>query len=89
MGQIKLPLGQDLLKVLENTTLIKPDVPFNIALNIFHMLQKIRETLDNNWSKIIGCTKWVKAYFASCFIELKGQYGSSNIESRIENPVKT
>lgn len=48
MGQIKLPLGQDLLKVLENTTLIKPHVPFNIALNIFHMLQKIRETLDNN-----------------------------------------
>lgn len=52
MGQIKLPLGQDLLKVLENTTLIKPHVPFknnqNIALNIFHMLQKIREILDNN-----------------------------------------
>ena len=49
MGQIKLPLGQDLLKVLENTTLIKPHVPFkNNALNIFHMLQKIREILDNN-----------------------------------------
>ena len=34
MGQIKLPSGQDLLKVLENTTLIKPHLPLENNQNI-------------------------------------------------------
>ena len=47
--KVKLSLDQDLLKVMENATLIKPHLPLrnnqNIVITFFHMLQKNNRNL--------------------------------------------